>query len=77
MRLKDVIAASTVNAAKALNRPQLGTFKSGSVGDASILELREGQFPLEDVRGEVVTANERLFARGVVIAGKWWHSTEN
>ena len=41
---------------KALNRPELGTFKPGSVGDASILELREGEFPLEDVRGEVVTA---------------------
>ena len=28
---------------------------------------------LEDVRGEVVTASERLFARGVVIGGRWWN----
>ena len=73
MRLSDVIAASTVTAAKALNRPDLGTFKAGSVGDASILSLDRGEFPLEDVRGEIMTADERLFARGVVIGGRWWH----
>ena len=72
MRLSDVIAASTVNAAAALKRPDLGTLKVGSLGDASILSLEEGRFPLEDVVGEVVTASERLFARGVVIGGRWW-----
>ncbi len=75
MRLSDVIAASTVAAAKALDRPDLGTFRPGSVGDASILSLDRGEFPLEDVRGEVVTADERLFARGVVVGGRWWHPT--
>jgi len=73
MRLREVIAASTVNAAAALKRPDLGSLKPDSVGDASILSLEEGRFPLEDVRGEVVTASERLFARGVVIGGRWWH----
>jgi dihydroorotase len=73
MSLPDVIAATTVNAAKALNRPDLGTFKPGSVGDASILSLDDGAFPLEDVRGEVVTASQRLNAQGVVVGGRWWH----
>ena len=73
MRLRDVIAASTVNAAQALNRPDLGTLKPGGVGDASILSLDQGEFPLEDVLGEVVTTGERLFAKGVVIGGRWWH----
>jgi dihydroorotase len=73
MRLRDVIAASTVNAAAALNRPDLDTLKPGSVGDASILSLEEGEFPLEDVVGEVVTTGERLVAKGVVIGGRWWH----
>lgn len=76
MPLDEVIAASTVNAAKALGRPELGTFKPGSVGDASILSLRDGAFPLEDVRGEVVTADRRLFAEGVVVNGRWWHPAE-
>ena len=73
MSLPDVIAASTVKPAEALRRPELGTFRPGSVGDASILEMRSGSFPLEDVLGEVVTAKERLFAAGVVIGGRWWH----
>src|ERR1700678_3613497 len=73
MRLRDVIAASTVNAAAALNRPDLGTLKPGGVGDASILSLDQGVFHLEDVLGEVVTTGERLFAKGVVIGGRWWH----
>jgi dihydroorotase len=74
MPLADVIAASTVNAARALNRLELGTLKPGSVGDASVLSLEEGSFPLEDVRGDVVTAGQRLFARGVVVGGRWWHA---
>jgi dihydroorotase len=73
MSLPDVIAASTVNAARALSRPDLGSFKPGSVGDASILSLDEGAFPLEDVRGQVVTADKRLHAQGVVVSGRWWH----
>jgi dihydroorotase len=77
MRLKDVIAASTVNAAAALNRPDLGTLKPGSVGDASLLSLDEGTFPLADVQGEVVTAQERLSAKGVVIGGRLWHSAHD
>ncbi len=66
----EVIAASTVNAAKALQRPELGNFAVGAPGDASVLELRDGRFPLEDVRGEVVVANQRLFAAGLVLAGR-------
>jgi dihydroorotase len=73
MSLPDVIAASTVNAARALSRPDLGSFKPGSVGDASILSLDEGAFPLEDVRGQVVMADKRLHAQGVVVSGRWWH----
>lgn len=70
MPLRDVIAASTVNSALAVQRPELGTLKPGAAGDASILDLREGSFPLEDVRGEVVTASQRLFAAGLVIGGR-------
>jgi len=74
MPLNEVVAASTLNAARALGRPELGTLKPGSPGDASILSIRNGQFPLEDSRNGIVTADERIFADGVVVAGKWWHS---
>ena len=73
MSLGDVVAASTVNAAKALNRPDLGSLRPGSAGDASLLSLDPGSFPLEDVRGEIVSAEQRLFATGVVVGGRWWH----
>lgn len=73
MALDDVVAASTINAAHALKRPDLGTFKPGAAGDATILSLRDGEFPLVDVLGETVTSNQKLFSEGVVLAGRWWH----
>ncbi len=76
MALPDVIAASTANAAKALNRPELGSFASGSVGDASILSLDDGNFDLADVRGETVAAQQLLRAEGVIVNGQWWHPVQ-
>ena len=75
MSLADVVTASTANAATALRRPELGTLRVGSVGDASVLSLRRGAFALEDVLGEVVTAQERLFAEGMVVGGRWMATT--
>ncbi len=71
--LPEVIRASTVNAAMALKRPELGTLKPGAVGDATILSLQEGAFDYVDVVGEVMRGRERLFSEGVVIGGRWWH----
>ena len=73
MPLDRVIAASTVNAATALKRPELGTLKAGSVGDATILSIKEGKFDYEDVTGEHMTGDRRILSQGVVVAGKWWH----
>ncbi|SEC65189.1 dihydroorotase [Rhizobiales bacterium GAS188] len=73
MPLDRVIAASTVNAATALKRPELGSLKAGSVGDATILSIKEGKFDYEDVVGEHMTGDRRILSQGVVIAGKWWH----
>ncbi|ONG56363.1 dihydroorotase [Pseudoroseomonas deserti] len=71
--LSDVIAASTNLAAAALQRRELGTLKPGSIGDASILSLREGRFDYVDVVGERLEGSQRLVAEGVVINGRWWH----
>jgi dihydroorotase len=73
MPLNDVIAASTVNAAMALRRPELGTLRPGSVGDATILSIKEGAFDYVDVVGEHMTGDRRIVSEGVVIAGRWWH----
>ncbi|MBV1695986.1 MAG: amidohydrolase family protein, partial [Hyphomicrobiales bacterium] len=73
MPLDHVIAASTVNAAAAMKRPELGSLKPGSVGDATILSVDEGEFDYVDVVGEHLAGRQKINSRGVVIAGKWWH----
>ena len=73
MPLTEVIAASTVNAAFALKRPELGSLKPGSVGDATILSVKEGRFDYVDVVGEHLTGNRRIVSEGVVLAGRWWY----
>jgi dihydroorotase len=73
MPLDRVIAASTVNAAMAIKRPELGTLKAGSPGDATVLKLRQGRFDYVDVTGEHLEGEQRLTSEGVVLAGRWWH----
>jgi dihydroorotase len=73
MPLADVVAASTVNAAFALKRPELGSLKPGSVGDATVLSIKDGRFDYVDVVGEHLTGDRRIVSDGVVIAGRWWH----
>ena len=73
MSLKDVIAASTVNAAMALRRPELGSLKPGSVGDATVLDIVDGTHDYVDATGEHLAGNRRIVSKGVVIGGTWWH----
>jgi len=73
MPLPDVVKASTVNAAMALRRPELGSLKPGSVGDATLISIREGKFDYVDVVGEHLTGNRKIVSEGVVIGGRWWH----
>ena len=73
MSLSEVIAASTQNAAFALQRHDYGTLKVGALGDASILALREGRVDYVDVVGEHMTGDRRMTAEGVVLKGRWFH----
>jgi len=73
MELPEVIRRTTVNAAMALKRHELGSLKVGSVGDATILSVREGKFDYVDVVGEHLTGDRKIVSEGVVIAGRWWH----
>ena len=72
VELPEVIRRSTVNAAMALRRPELGTLKPGSVGDATLLSIDEGAFDYVDVVGEVMRGDRKIVSEGVVIGGKWW-----
>ncbi len=73
--LPTVIKMSTENAAMALQRPELGTLKPGSPGEATVLDLQTGRFDYTDVLGEVMTGDQKLVSAGVVLDGKWWHPT--
>jgi dihydroorotase len=77
MPFSDVVAASTVNAAMALRRPELGSLKPGSVGDATLLSIREGKFDYVDVVGEHLIGDRKIASEGVVIGGRWWHPKES
>src|SRR5882724_2939540 len=77
MPLTDVVAASTVNAAMALRRPELGSLKPGSVGDATLISIPQGQFDYVDVVGEHLIGDRRIVSEGVVIGGRWWHPKES
>ncbi|MEM7694902.1 MAG: amidohydrolase/deacetylase family metallohydrolase [Pseudomonadota bacterium] len=72
MPLGRVIAASTVAAADALKRPELGTLRAGAVGDATILSIEEGAFDYVDVVGETVVGDRKIRSDGVVVGGRWW-----
>ena len=73
MPLANVIKASTVDAAMAMRRPELGSLKPGSVGDATILSLNAGKFDYVDSTGEHLEGKQRIVSEGVVIGGAWWH----
>ena len=70
----DVIEQSTVNAAKALNRPELGTFKVGSVGDVSLLRIDTGSYDYIDVLGETLAGDRKIEHAGVVHNGQGRHT---
>ncbi|HWX27650.1 MAG TPA: hypothetical protein VNZ53_09470, partial [Steroidobacteraceae bacterium] len=64
---------STLAPAAALGRQDLGSLESGAVGDATLLELAEGQFDYRDVLGESRSGRWRLNVRGLIVAGRRWH----
>ena len=72
MPLVDIIAASTIEPAKAIRRPELGSFGAGNVGDATVLEIADGSFEFTDAKGETRAAGQHLKLKGMVINGKWW-----
>ena len=69
MPLGDVIRTATENPARALKRGDLGTFRKGAAGDASILTLETGRFDYVDSTGEHLEGEKRLTANGVIIRG--------
>ena len=72
MQLGATVRAATTAPAAALGRGDLSHLAVGAVGDASILELVEGEFDFHDVLGESRRGRHRLVSRGLVVAGRRW-----
>ena len=70
--LEEVIRAVTCAAAKAMNHAHLGSLRAGGVGDATILELQDGDFDYYDATGTLMHGRQRLHPAGIVIGGRWW-----
>lgn len=73
MDLPAIIGAATAAPAAAIGRPDLGTLAVGSLGDATVIAVEEGEFVYQDVLGEILPGTRKLSPRGVVVAGAWWH----
>ncbi len=76
MELADVIAATTSNAAAAIRRPEYGSLRPGSLGDATILSVDAGSFDYVDVTGEHLAGDRKINSQAVVLRGAWWHERE-
>lgn len=70
--LPDVIRAVTENAARAIGRPDLGSLRPGSPGDATILSLEEGSFEYYDSLGAILTGDKKLNVESIVVGGAVW-----
>jgi dihydroorotase len=73
MDLPAVVRAGAAAPADVLGRGDLGRLHPGAVGDATVLEVVEGEFEYRDVLGEARRGGWRLEARGLVVRGRWWH----
>jgi dihydroorotase len=71
--LPTVVKLATENPAAAIKKPELGTLKPGTVGDATIIDIAQGRFDYADSIGEHMIGDKRMLSAGVVLAGKWWH----
>jgi len=75
--LPDVIRATTANAAAAIRRPELGTLRPGSAGDATVFTVKEGNFAYVDSTGEQMTGNRQIRIDGMALNGHWWHPADS
>lgn len=60
LTLEQVIERSTINPAKAIRRPDLGSIEDGGIADIAVLELRKGRFALLDSGHGKLIADKEL-----------------
>lgn len=73
MNLNDIVRATTETPAAALRRPELGSLKPGTPGDATVVKIVNGPVVHIDALGEKIEGDRQLACTGIVIDGKWWN----
>ncbi|MGZ0187598.1 MAG: amidohydrolase/deacetylase family metallohydrolase [Alphaproteobacteria bacterium] len=71
MDLAEIIRAVTIAPANAMVRPELGGLAVGGPGDATLMRIQDGAFPLADAKGVTVEARRRFGLAGYVREGGW------
>jgi dihydroorotase len=69
MTLNEVIACSTWNPAKEINKQQLGHLSVGALADVTLLSLDKGTFGFVDVGGSKVVGDKKLTCQMTVLNG--------
>ena len=71
MSLEEVIQKSTVKPAEAVGREDdIGTLRPGTTADVLVFDVADGEFPLEDSRGQIEPASRKIIPKLVVRAGE-------
>ena len=70
MPLEDVVRRSTVNPAREINRPDLGTLSVGGEADIAVLEKLEGNYSYADNGNARMDGTVKLIARMTLRAGR-------
>jgi dihydroorotase len=60
LTLEQVIERTTLNAAKAIRRPDLGSIEEGGIADIAVLEMEKGQFAFLDSGHGKLTTDKNL-----------------
>ena len=72
MSMDEVVRAVTTTPAASIGRADLGNLKVGSIGDAAVLDLQDGEFRFEDGLNNTLSAS-RHFAHVLTVKdGKRW-----
>ena len=74
--LDEVVRTVTANASAAIGREELGTLRAGSIGDAAVLELEDGDFGFEDRLGNSLRSSRRFAPVLAVKDGIRWRNRE-
>jgi dihydroorotase len=70
MPLSEVIRATTSAPGAAIRRPDLGTFRQGAIGDATVFTIDQGNHTYTDSTGQPLVSDKRIAVSGTIIGGR-------